>query len=129
MMTRFSCERVRRPSGGCMRASAQQMIEPASATPVGPMPEILRQYAPVTAARLKIRRTQLADVPPTSRWVTARSGDHAANVGRLQPVWSFATGQIEGHEAPPVGTTRHVRRHAGNQLLALERRPARCCAI
>jgi hypothetical protein len=38
-------------AAGMCGASAQQMIEPASATPVpGPMPEILRQYAPVTAA-------------------------------------------------------------------------------
>jgi len=39
---------------GISGASAQQTIAPASATPVpGPMPEILRAYAPVTAERLK----------------------------------------------------------------------------
>src|SRR6266850_1133271 len=41
-------------AAGMCGASAQQMIEPASATPVpGPMPEILRKYTPVTAERLK----------------------------------------------------------------------------
>ncbi|TMH49438.1 MAG: PQQ-dependent dehydrogenase, methanol/ethanol family, partial [Betaproteobacteria bacterium] len=108
-------------------ASAQQMIEPASATPVpGPMPEILRQYAPVTAARLKnpedgnwlmFRRT-------FDGWGYSPLGEITpANVGRLQPVWSFATGQIEGHEAPPV-VNNGVMFVAtpGNQLLALEAR-------
>ena len=84
-------------AAGIPQASAQQMIAPASATPVpGPMPDILQKYAPVTAERLKkpedanwlmFRRTfdgwgysPLADITPD-------------NVGRLQPVWSFATGQ------------------------------------
>src|SRR3989442_8691686 len=41
-------------AAGMCGASAQQMIEPASATPVpGPMPEILRKYTPVSAERLK----------------------------------------------------------------------------
>src|SRR5256885_10701893 len=81
-------------------ASAQQMIEPTSATPVpGPMPEILRQYTPVTAARLKnpedgnwlmFRRT-------FDGWGYSPLGEITpANVGRLQPAWSFATGQLEG---------------------------------
>ena len=44
-----------------------------------------------------------------------------ANVGRLQPVWSFATGQIEGHQAPPI-VNNGVMFVAtpGNQVLALE---------
>ncbi|TMH21735.1 MAG: PQQ-dependent dehydrogenase, methanol/ethanol family, partial [Betaproteobacteria bacterium] len=108
-------------------ASAQQMIEPASATPVpGPMPEILRQYTPVTAARLKnpeggnwlmFRRT-------FDGWGYSPLGEITpANVGRLQPAWSLATGQIEGHEAPPV-VNNGVMFVAtpGNQLLALEAR-------
>src|SRR2546425_9067812 len=53
VLTRSVCVAAIAAAGMC-GASAQQMIEPASATPVpGPMPEILRQYAPVTAARLK----------------------------------------------------------------------------
>ncbi len=112
-------------AAGMCGASAQQMIEPASATPVpGPMPEVLRQYTPVTAARLKnpedgnwlmFRRT-------FDGWGYSPLGEITpANVGRLQPVWSFATGQIEGHEAPPV-VNNGVMFVAtpGNQLLALE---------
>ena len=90
-------------AAGIPHASAQQMIAPASATPTpGPMPDILQKYAPVTAERLKkpedgnwlmFRRTfdgwgysPLADITPE-------------NVSRLQPVWSFATGQIEGRRS------------------------------
>src|SRR5213594_1753992 len=92
----------------------------------GPMPEILRQYAPVTAARLKnpedgnwlmFRRT-------FDGWGYSPLGEITpANVSRLQPVWSFATGQTEGHEAPPV-VNNGVMFVAtpGNQLLALEAR-------
>ena len=114
-------------AAGMCGASAQQMIEPASATPVpGPMPEILRQYTPVTAARLKnpedgnwlmFRRT-------FDGWGYSPLGEITpANVGRLQPAWSLATGQIEGHEAPPV-VNNGVMFVAtpGNQLLALEAR-------
>src|SRR5262249_60339363 len=44
-----------------------------------------------------------------------------ANVARLQPVWSLATGQIEGHQAPPI-VNNGVMFVAtpGNQLLAVE---------
>jgi alcohol dehydrogenase (cytochrome c) len=87
-------------------ASAQQTIAPASATPVpGPMPEILRAYAPVTAERLK--------KPEDGNWLMFRrtfdgwgysplDEINRENVSRLQPVWSFATGQVEGHQAPPI---------------------------
>jgi alcohol dehydrogenase (cytochrome c) len=104
---------------------AQQTIAPASATPTpGPMPEILQKYTPVTAERLRkpedgnwllFRRTYdgwgyspLAQITP-------------ANVGRLELVWSVATGQIEGHQAPPI-VNNGVMFVAtpGNQLIALE---------
>jgi alcohol dehydrogenase (cytochrome c) len=112
-------------AAGIPHASAQQMIAPASATPTpGPMPDILQKYAPVTAERLKkpedgnwlmFRRTYdgwgyspLADITPE-------------NVGRLQPVWSFSTGQIEGHQAPPIVNNGVMfAATPGNQLLALE---------
>ena len=112
-------------AAGIPHASAQQMIAPASATPTpGPMPDILQKYAPVTAERLKkpedgnwlmFRRTYdgwgyspLAEITPE-------------NVGRLQPVWSFATGQIEGHQAPPIVNNGVMfAATPGNQLLALE---------
>src|SRR5262249_31954331 len=93
---------------GISAASAQmpQTMEPASATPTsGPMPEMLQNYPLVTAERLKkpedgnwfhFRRTYdgwdfspLKEITPD-------------NVARLQPVWSMATGQVEGHQAPPI---------------------------
>jgi alcohol dehydrogenase (cytochrome c) len=75
---------------------AQQTIAPGSTNPVpGPMPDVLAKYAFVTAERLRkpedencllFRRTYdgwgyspLAQITP-------------ANIGRLQLVWSFATG-------------------------------------
>src|SRR5882762_11498055 len=76
-------------AAGMCGASAQQMIEPASATQVpGPMPEVLRQYTPVTAERLKnpedgnwlmFRRT-------FDGWGYSPLGEITpANVGPLQP--------------------------------------------
>jgi alcohol dehydrogenase (cytochrome c) len=95
-------------AAGMSGAVAQMppMIVPPSATPVpGPMPEVLQKYTPVTAERLKkpedgnwfhFRRTYdgwgfspLKEITPD-------------NVGRLQLVWSMATGQVEGHQAPPI---------------------------
>ena len=112
-------------AAGLSAAVAQQTVAPASATPVpGPMPDILQKYTPVTAERLKnpedgnwllFRRTYngwgyspLAEITP-------------ANVTRLQPVWSYVTGQVEGHQAPPI-VNNGVMFVAtpGNQLLALE---------
>jgi alcohol dehydrogenase (cytochrome c) len=106
-------------------ASAQQTIAPVSATPVpGPMPEILQKYTPVTAERLK--------KPEDGNWLLFRrtydgwgysplDEINRENVSRLQPVWSFATGQVEGHQAPPI-VNNGVMFVAtpGNQLLALE---------
>jgi alcohol dehydrogenase (cytochrome c) len=112
-------------AAGISTASAQQTTAPASATPVpGPMPEVLQKYAPVTAERLKrpedgnwlhFRRTYdgwgfspLKEITPD-------------NVGRLQLVWSMATGQVEGHQAPPI-VNNGVMFVAtpGNQMLAIE---------
>ena len=69
------------------------------------LPAVLRDYRPVTADRLKspedgnwlmIRRTYdgwgyspLAQITPD-------------NVGRLRPLWVFATGETRVHEAPPI---------------------------
>src|SRR6185312_14464465 len=46
---------------------------------------------------------------------------NAKNVGRLQLVWSMATGQVEGHQAPPI-VNNGVMFVAtpGNQMLAIE---------
>jgi alcohol dehydrogenase (cytochrome c) len=105
-------------------ASAQETIAPASATPVVPMPEVLQKYAPVTAARLR--------QPEDGNWLLFRrtydgqgysplSQITPANVGRLQLVWSFATGQVEGHQAPPIVNDGVMFvATPGNQVLAIE---------
>src|SRR5262247_851181 len=114
-------------AAGISAVSAQmpQTIAPPSATPIpGPMPEVLKNYTPVTSERLKkpedrnwfhFRRTYdgwgfspLKEITPD-------------NVARLQLVWSMATGQVEGHQAPPI-VNNGVMFVAtpGNQLLAIE---------
>ena len=62
-------------------------------------------YAPVTDARLQ--------KPEASNWLQYR-GNYAGwgyspldkvnteNVGKLQLAWSFSTGQVDGHQAPPI---------------------------
>jgi alcohol dehydrogenase (cytochrome c) len=103
---------------------AQQTIAPASTTSApGPLPDVLAKYAAVTAERLRkpedenwllFRRTYdgwgyspLAQITP-------------ANVARLQLVWSVATGQVEGHQAPPI-VNNGVMFVAtpGNQIIAI----------
>src|SRR5712691_2035965 len=92
--------------------------------PPAPVPAILQNYKPVTADRLKrpedgdwlmIRRTYdgwgyspLDQITP-------------ANVTRLQPAWVFATGVLNGHEAPPI-INNGVMFVAtpGNQVIALD---------
>jgi alcohol dehydrogenase (cytochrome c) len=110
---------------GLSAASAQQTIAPASTTPTaGPLPDILFNYASVTSERLK--------KPEDGNWLLFRrtydgwgysplSQITPANVGRLQLVWSFATGQVEGHQAPPI-VNNGVMFVAtpGNQVLAIE---------
>jgi alcohol dehydrogenase (cytochrome c) len=69
------------------------------------MPAILQSYTPVTEARLKN--------PEDANWLMVRRTYDGwgysplkqitpANVSRLKPVWSFATGELRGHEAPPI---------------------------
>jgi len=109
---------------GMSGASAQQTIAPASATPTNPMPDVLARYTPVTAERLKN--------PEDGNWLLFRrtydgwgysplSQITPANVGNLELVWSFATGQVEGHQAPPI-VNNGVMFVAtpGNQVLAIE---------
>src|SRR5262245_21702636 len=106
-------------------AVAQQTVAPVSNTPVpGPMPEVLQKYTPVTAERLKN--------PEVGNWFHFRrtydgwgysplKEINADNVGRLQLVWSMATGQVEGHQAPPIVNDGVMFvATPGNQLLAIE---------
>src|ERR1700752_1036783 len=105
--------------------SAQETIGPVSTTPVpGPTPEILEEYAPVTAERLKN--------PEDGNWLLFRRTYDGwgysplkeitpDNANRLQLVWSTATGQVEGHQAPPI-VNNGVMFVAtpGNQVLAID---------
>src|SRR5262249_56105309 len=52
----------------------------------------------------KAGERQLADVSPHyDGWGYSPLEEiNRDNVSRLQPVWSFATGQTEGHQAPPI---------------------------
>ncbi len=93
---------------------AQQAAPPAAVPaasdqpappPPPPMAAILRNYAPVTTERLKnpadgdwlmIRRTY-------NGWGYSPLNEiNAQNVARLQPVWIFSTGAVNGHEAAPI---------------------------
>src|SRR5262249_56193489 len=70
-----------------------------------PVPPILQNYKPVTADRLK--------QPDDSDWLMYRrtydswgysplSQITPENAARLKPVWTLQTGQVEGHQAPPM---------------------------
>src|SRR5437868_1250735 len=125
VLMRSTCVAAILVAAGTLGVSAQQTIGPVSATPVpGPVPEVLKNYTPVTADRLK--------KPEDGNWLMFRRSYDGwgysplnqitrANVSRLQPVWSFATGQVEGHQAPPI-VNNGVMFVAtpGNQLLAME---------
>ncbi len=89
-----------------------------------PVPSVLQNYKPVTPDEL----TQPAD----GDWLMYRrtyngwgysplSQITAANVSGLKPVWTLATGQVEGHEAPPI-VNNGVMFVAtpGNQVLAID---------
>src|SRR6266403_4988706 len=106
-------------------APAQQPLpplpKPDTPPPVAP---ILQSYKPVTADRLK--------QPEDGDWLTYRrtydgwgysplSQITAENASRLKPVWTVATGQIEGHQAPPI-VNNGVMFVAtpGNQVLAID---------
>ena len=106
-------------------ASAQQPLPPLPRpeTPP-PVPPILQGYKPVTAERLK--------QPEDSDWLLYRrtydgwgysplSQITTENVGRLKPVWTLQTGQIEGHQAPPIVNSGVMFvATPGNQVLAID---------
>src|SRR5215470_5890175 len=86
-------------------AAQQQAQGPAQQPPPVPTPAVLQNYKPVTAERLKnpepgdwlmVRRTYDGWGYSPLDQITTK------NVERLQPVWSFSTGVISGHEAPPI---------------------------
>ncbi len=70
-----------------------------------PVPEVLENYELVTAQRL--------ENPADNEWLMLRrtydgwgysplDEINTSNVGRLRPAWSFSTGEVRGHEAPPI---------------------------
>jgi alcohol dehydrogenase (cytochrome c) len=89
-------------------------------------PAAPRTYRPVTAERLKrpdagdwlmVRRTYDGWGYSPLKQITA------ANVSRLQPAWTFATGQENGHEAPPIVNDGVMFvATPGNQVIALDAR-------
>ena len=113
-------------------ALAQQPMppQPKPDTPP-PVPPILQNYKPVTAERLK--------QPEDGDWLMYRrtydswgysplSQITPDNAARLKPVWTLQTGQIEGHQAPPI-VNNGVMFVAtpGNQVWRSTPRPATCC--
>jgi alcohol dehydrogenase (cytochrome c) len=87
------------------------------------MPEVLQKYAAVTPDRLKrpgdgdwlmVRRTYDGWGFSPLRQITPD------NVSRLEPVWSFSTGAINGHEATPlVNNGVMFVATPGNQVIAI----------
>ncbi len=97
-----------------------------SAPPPPPMPAILRDYAPVTAERLKD--------PEAANWLMIRRTydgwgysplDQITpdNVQRLRPIWVFSTGETRPHESPPIVNNGVMFVSTpGNQVLAIDAR-------
>src|SRR6516164_8074274 len=106
-------------------AAAQKgLIAPPVPDTPPPVPSILQNYKSVTPDRLK--------QPEDGHWLMYRRTYDgwgysplpqitAENVGKLKPVWTLATGQIEGHQAPPI-VNNGVMFVAtpGNQILAID---------
>ena len=104
---------------------AQRPLAPAPKpdTPP-PVPPVLQNYKPVTAERLK--------QPEDSDWLMYRRTYDSwgysplaqitpENAARLKPVWTLQTGQVEGHQAPPmVNNGVMFVATPGNQLLAID---------
>lgn len=92
--------------------------------PAAPVPPVLASYKPVTADRLL--KPEDSDVLMIRRtydgWgYSPLAQINAGNVARLQPVWSFATGAVSGHEATPlVNNGVMFVATPGNQVLALD---------
>src|SRR5215813_12704613 len=89
-----------------------------------PVPPLLQNYKPVTADRLK--------QPDDGDWLMYRrtydswgysplSQITPENAARLKPVWTLQTGQVEGHQAPPmVNNGVMFVATPGNQVLAID---------
>jgi alcohol dehydrogenase (cytochrome c) len=111
-------------------ATAQRPgLPPPPPAPPLPMPAILEAYKPVTADRLL--------KPGDGEWLMIRrtydgwgysplDQIDTRNVSRLQPVWVFSTGAVNGHEAPPLVTSGVMFVSTpGNQVIAVEAKTGR----
>ncbi len=107
------------------------MLKPLTAALIAALPWMaahadghLAPYAPVTDARLAS--------PEPSNWLQYR-GNYAGwgyspldkitdkNVGKLRLAWSLATGQTEGHQAPPIVNNGYMYiTTPGAQLIAID---------
>src|SRR5438105_4874428 len=81
------------------------MAQPPPPAAPAPVPPILQNYVPVTAARLKN--------PEPGNWLMIRrtydgwgysplNQINTRNVSKLRPVWGFSTGEARSHEAAPI---------------------------
>ena len=107
-----------------LSAEQRPVVPPPPPPPPLPMPAILQAYQPVTAERLL--------KPADGEWLMIRrSYDgwgyspltqiNTQNVARLQPVWVFSTGAVNGHEAPPlVNNGVMFVSTPGNQVIAVD---------
>ena len=89
-----------------------------------PLPPLLKDYKPVTAARLKN--------PESGNWLQIRGTYNGwgyspldqitpANVNQLQLAWVFSTGAVASHEAAPLVNNGVMYVAApGNQVIAIE---------
>ena len=114
--------------------AAQAVQQPVPSAPAGgqgelaplPMPEILKQYQPISANRLR--------VPADGDWpMIRRTYDgwgyspltqiDTGNVRRLEPVWGFSTGATNGHEGSPLVVNGVMFISTpGNQVVAIDAR-------
>ena len=109
-----------------MAPQAQQQAPVAPVLEPLPMPEILKQYRPISAERL--RAPADGDWPMIRRtydgWgYSPLNQIDDDNVRRLEPAWVFSTGVANGHEAPPI-VVNGVMFVAtpGNQVIAINAR-------
>jgi alcohol dehydrogenase (cytochrome c) len=103
---------------------ASQLPEGTQAAPSAPVPPILQHYKPLGSDRLKH--------PDDGDWLMVRRTYNGwgyspldqitpANVARLQPLWVFSTGVVNGHEAPPIVNSGVMFvATPGNQVIAID---------
>jgi alcohol dehydrogenase (cytochrome c) len=108
----------------CAALAQKPLPPPPQPETPAPVPQILQSYKPVTAQQLK--------QPADGDWLMYRRTYNGwgysplaqitpANAAQLKMAWTLATGQVEGHEAPPI-VVNGVMFVAtpGNQVLAID---------